>query len=246
MSLERIFICPDVHVPYHDKRAWALVMKVMGKWKPHHVVLKGDFMDMYKISDHVKDPARFLTIDDEIAITIGCLKQVKALGAKNNVYVFGNHEDRLRRELFKKMPELYNHVKLEKMLKLDELGFKYIMYKEDYKIGKQYVTHDTGTAGKNAANTSLDTYQDNIWTGHTHRMKYTIENDREGEEHISASFGWLGDVSKIDYMVKVKCIRYWNLGFGVAYLDTATQNVYSVPVPIIGYTCVVEGKLYSG
>jgi hypothetical protein len=46
-------------------------------------------------------------------------------------------------------------------------------------------------------------------------------------------------------MHKVKAKKDWSHGFGIAYLEPKTGHVYVVPVPIIGNTVLIEGKLIS-
>jgi len=72
-----------------------------------------------------------------------------------------------------------------------------------------------------------------------------VEGNANGDRHVSAMFGWLGDVEEIDYMHRVKAMKDWSLGFGIGYLDTATDIVYVIPVPIIKGTCLIEGKLIT-
>jgi hypothetical protein len=57
-----------------------------------------------------------LKLKEEVEETIKNLKRVKAIGAKNNVYLGGNHEDRLERYLMAKAPELYNIISTPKIL----------------------------------------------------------------------------------------------------------------------------------
>jgi hypothetical protein len=59
-------------------------------------------------------------------------------------------------------------------------------------------------------------------------------------------FGWLGDVSKITYAHRIQAMRDWMLGFGIAYLEPRTGYVHMQPVAIVGYRCVVGGKLFTG
>jgi predicted phosphodiesterase len=242
-KLEKILFIPDTHVPYHDRDAFNLMLKAGKLFKPDHVIILGDFADFYGVSSHSKDPNRSLKLKEEVEQTKAALKQVKALGAKNNAFVAGNHEDRLERYLRDKAPELYDFVSIPKILGIEENGFSYTPYKQSYRIGKLNVTHDTGTAGRFAHYKSLDTFQHNIVIGHTHRLGYAVEGNAQGERHVTAMFGWLGDVKEIDYMHQVKAAKDWTLGFGIGYLDTSTQVVYVTPVPIIKNTCLIEGKL---
>lgn len=244
-KLEKILFVPDTHIPYHDKKAWELMLEAMKSFKPDHVIVGGDFIDNYAVSSHNKNPNRSLLLEQEVNDTKKELDRLKALGAKNNVFVSGNHEDRLERYLMTKAPELFNFISTDKVLELKQKGFKYIPYKETYKLGKLNVTHDTGTAGLYAHYKALDVYQHNIVINHTHRIGYTVQGSATNDRHVAAMFGWLGDVEQVDYMHKVKARKDWSLGFGIGYLDPKTGNVYLVPIPIVNYTCLVEGKLYA-
>jgi predicted phosphodiesterase len=244
-KLEKILFIPDCHVPYHDKDAFNLMLKAGKAFKPDHAIILGDFADFYGVSSHSKDPNRALKLKEEIESTKEALDLIVNLGAKNNVFVSGNHEDRLERYLRDKAPELFNFISIPKILELKEKGFKYTPYKQAYKIGKLNVTHDTGVAGRFAHYKALDTFQHNIIIGHTHRIGYAVEGDAQGQRHLGAMFGWLGDVNEIDYMHQVKARKEWSLGFGIGYLDTKTGVVYLNPVPIINGTVLIEGKVIS-
>lgn len=244
-KLEKILFIPDTHVPYHDKDAFNLMLKAAKIFKPDHTIILGDFADFYGVSSHSKDPNRALKLKEEIEETKTALDLVINIGAKNNVFVAGNHEDRLERYLRDKAPELFNFISIQKILELKEKGFKYTPYKQAYKIGKLNITHDTGVAGRYAHYKALDTFQHNVLIGHTHRIGYAVEGDAQGSRHVTAMFGWLGDVNEIDYMNQVKARKDWSLGFGVGYMDIKTGVVYLVPIPIINGTCLLEGKLIT-
>jgi len=244
-KLEKILLISDAHIPYEDKKAFELMLKVGQALKPDHVIIMGDFVDMYSVSAHSKDPNRALNLKDEIKQAKLRLMQVKNLNAKNNVFIAGNHESRLERYLCDKAPELFNLVNIPALLDLDKLGFTYIPYKHEYKLGKLHLTHDCGEAGRYAHYKALDTFQKNVIICHTHRMGYTVDGNAEGERHLGAMLGWLGDWSQVDYMHRVKVARDWCLGFGVGFLDTKTKCVYITPVPIVEYTVCVNGILYK-
>jgi predicted phosphodiesterase len=245
IKLEKILLIPDSHFPYEDKKAFELMLKVGKAFKPDHSIILGDFIDCYSVSSHSKNPQRSLKLTEEVNATKVALDKVKALGAKNNVFVSGNHEDRLERYLMDKAPELFDFISTPHILDLTKKGFKYIPYKQAYKIGKLNVTHDTGVAGRYAHYKSMDAFQHNVVIGHTHRLGYAVEGNAQGERHVTAMFGWLGDVEQVDYMNRIKAVRDWSLGFGIGYLNPKNGVVYLVPIPIINYTCCVEGKLYS-
>ncbi len=250
-NLERILIIPDQHFPFNDKKYWKLLMQVGKTFKPHNIIILGDFIDNYSVSSHDKDPRRKTCLDDEIESAINGLKDVKKLKAKNNVFISGNHEYRLERMLMKESPETFKLLSnkggdpTKKILTLDELGFKYVPYRQHYKLGKAFFTHDVGEAGRFAHVKAGDTYHKNIIIGHTHTIGYAVQGDAYGDKYVNAMFGWGGDNSSIDYMHKAKIVKNWALGFGVGYLDKATGFIYLYPVPVVKYSCVVEGKFYK-
>lgn len=241
--LKKILLIGDAHIPYEDKKAFDLMLRAARRFKPDIVVINGDFADFYGVSSHNKNPARALQLDKEMAAVINRLKQLKAIGARDNYFIGGNHEDRLERYLRDKAPELHNFISIPSVLKLKELGFKYVAYKQHMNIGKLYITHDVGVAGRYSHYTAVNTFQKSIATGHTHRIGYAVEGDARGKRHVTAMFGWLGDVNEVDYQSRMKSTRDWSLGFGIGYVDTTTDNVYLTPVPIINYTVVINGQL---
>lgn len=244
MSLEPILFVPDCHIPYHDKRAWQLTLHVARALRPRHILVLGDFADFYAVSSHSKDPARTSRrrLRAEMEAARACRSDLDGLGATNKVFVAGNHEDRLTRYLMDKAPELYDldGVQIPELLGLK--GWTYVPYKEDYRLGKLWATHDVGYAGRYGAQRLLDTYQHCIVGGHTHRLSYIVEGNAAGEAHVAATFGWLGSAKRADYMHRVKAAKDWALGFGIGFLETKTGVVHITPVPIVMYRCVVLGR----
>lgn len=245
MKVEKILIIPDTHCPYHDKKAWRILEKSADKIKPDHVIILGDFADFYSVSSHSKNPERAFKLEEEISETIKLLKVVKSFGAKNNIFIAGNHEDRLTRYLQDKAPELFPLTGIPSVLKLKELGYKYIPYKREYKLGKVNFTHDLGKAGVSAHRQAVTEFRESAVIGHTHRMSYEITGTAGGKSHVGAMFGWLGNFEEVDYMHNAVSKAHWSHGFGLGYFTPKNGFIYLTPVPIIKYTCIVEGKLIS-
>mgnify|MGYP003335278505 CR=1 FL=1 len=243
--LEPILIVSDAHIPYHDRRAFDLMLRVGRTLKPTHLIIIGDFLDFYAVSAHSKDPNRARQLEVEIGAGADALDQLDQLGAQRKVYISGNHEARLERYLADKAPELFNLVDVPSLLDLKRRGWVHVPYRKDRQLGKLHLTHDVGSAGRNAVFRCLDTYQHSVVTGHTHRLAYIVEGNALGEFKLSAQFGWLGDAKHVDYMQSAKVLKDWALGFGVGYLNPKTGYVYLTPVPIVKYTCVVNGRMYE-
>ena len=243
--LTKVMFLGDAHVPYDDRRARALVRQVGAAWKPDWLVGLGDLADFYSVSDHLKDPKRAHRFKWELGQVNQFLDELDAFGAERKIYVAGNHEDRYDRYLQRQAPELHEVVSIPEALRLEDRGWEYVPYKDHTRIGKLYITHDVGSSGRQSVFKSLEAYEHSVLTGHSHRLAYIVEGNAAGEYKVSAQFGWLGDVNKIDYMHRVQAKKNWALGFGIGYLDEDTGIVYVTPIPIVKYTCVVEGRLYK-
>lgn len=242
--LEPVLIVPDTHAPYHDERAWRLMMKAAKVVQPRHVVCMGDLADCFTISRHSKNPLRHGQLEDELAIVREKRQELDALEPTGRkIFIEGNHEDRLRRYIEERAPELYTLLDTDRALALTDNDWEFVPYKHHTKLGKVYFTHDTGHSGKYAVYRSLDAFQHSVVTCHTHRLAYLVEGDATGAQLVSASFGWLGDVEQVDYMHTISAKRNWALGFGLGYLNPATGLLYLQPVPIVDYSVVVNGKL---
>ncbi len=252
--LARVLFITDMHSPYHDKRAINLMEKVALGIGVNKVICGGDAADFYAVSTHNKDPKRRDTFFDEVKVTNRLLRRIEGwlhagrmqpiwLGPQLE-FLMGNHEFRLDRYIQERAPEMDGIVSADGLLGLSENGWKVTAYKDHTTAGKLYITHDIGKAGASAVKDAMNSYQDNIVINHLHRIIYLVEGNAKGTPHVAACFGWLGDVTKVDYMHRVKANRDWALGFGIGYLR-ANGFVYLQPVPIIDYTAVVEGRLFT-
>jgi hypothetical protein len=70
-------------------------------------------------------------------------------------------------------------------------------------------------------------------SGNCHKLEYFVTGCARGVAHVGASFGWLGDPDKADYMHAIKAKRDWAHGFGVGLMDETTGVTYLQPIPIV-------------
>lgn len=243
-KMKKVLFGSDIHIPYHSKPGTRLFLNVAEDWQPDTIVLGGDVWDAYCVSGFSKDPNRETQVDAELEEVNEFLDALDESGAKRKIWVNGNHEERMERILSSNAPQFYNMVKLEKLLKLKQRGWEFIPYKDHIQVGKVFFTHDVGSTGRNMAFKALDAYQHSVVTGHGHRLQYIVESNATGESMVSAQFGWLGDITKVDYMHKIKATRDWALGFGTGHLRD-NGLLHLAPIPIVQNSCVVDGKLYT-
>jgi hypothetical protein len=118
----------------------------------------------------------------------------------------------------------------------------FVPYRKTYKLGRLYLTHDTGKAGPNAHRQARDAHMGNTIIGHTHRMAYEVKGTFQGQPHLAAMFGWLGDADKAGTYLHEAASSDWAHGFGLGYMEE-DGTVHVQPVPIINGKALVEGRL---
>lgn len=244
MALKKLVIFHDVHAPYHSRAAWNLLCQVGKAFKPDIVACLGDWLDCAPLSVHVNNPVEVQSLDAELAAHEQQLSDVEAWGASQHIWCLGNHEHRFFRLTWEKVPQLATRLSLEQLYRPGRLSaWTLVPYRQDFKLGKLYLTHDCGHAGKYSTYHTLNTYQHSVVHGHAHRLSYVVENNAVGESKVGAQFGWLGDPAQVSWQYRAK-VAPWSQGFGVGYLDSTSGRVYLTPIPIVQDTCVVEGRLY--
>lgn len=241
-ELKRVLFIPDAHTPYHDKKAleYLLIDKILPSFSWDTICILGDWWDNYSISNHLKTPTRERSWKRESQQGKDLLHRIGMFGNRR-ILVKGNHEKWLEKLLADKAPALYEEV-IDKTHSPE--GWEIVEYMESTYIGKLHITHDLGYSGMQSTQQSLSACGDNIIIGHNHNMTYVVRGNAKGECHVGASFGWLGDYRRIDYRHRMRARRDWVLGFGVGYV-LPSGVVFVVPVPIINYSAVVEGRLFK-
>lgn len=92
----------DRHGVHADPRAEAVLYQVLKDVQPEIVINVGDDVDCYAISSFDRNPARAQTLQDEIDNTRAHLHQVSQIVPNADKYwLEGNHEDRLRRTIWR-------------------------------------------------------------------------------------------------------------------------------------------------
>ena len=241
-AFKKVLFIPDVHVPYHDRAAWKVLIKSIKAFQPDILVVLGDFADCFSVSKHDKSPDRVTLLHKEIDSVRDHLEQLEGLEIKRKIYVAGNHEHRLERYITQKAPELFGLVDIPTLLHLPENGWEYVEYKNHINIGDLAVSHDYGSAGQTAHRTATQRLGVPVVIGHTHRAASISRKSFHGKHIQSAMFGWLGDSSEIDYMHQASAKTNWCLGFGIGDLLKSGEVILH-HIPIVKNTAILEGEV---
>lgn len=232
-----------MHVPNHDAAAVLTTLRAINFLQPSYVVVLGDFADFASLSGHDRDrPTRESLQQEAVAVNTMLTAIETASPEAKRIYIQGNHEHRLDRYLMRTAEQVFPFVRFQDIINLTQ--WTYVPYRSSYKLGKLYLTHDTGRAGINAHRYARDSHMGNTIIGHTHRMAYEVKGTFQGQPHLAAMFGWLGDAKKAAEYAHEANSSDWVHGFGIGYMEQ-DGVVHVTPVPIINGKALVEGRLIS-
>jgi hypothetical protein len=139
-------------------------------------------------------------------------------------------------------PELYPFISFPDLLQLHGT-WQWVKFGEDIRLKSINYTHcvNPRMGGPNANARARDIYEGNIVIGHVHWLAINYKGNAKNEQHVGASFGWLGNPDKADYLHKIEA-RRWTHGIGIGYIVNNITHLY--PVPFINRQCVIEGRVF--
>lgn len=236
-------VLSDMHFPYHDQRALHEVERFVGELKPDLLLYPGDVMDFYSISTFDKNPNRQETLQTELTMAGNMFSRHHKLTPNTRmIFELGNHEDRLRRFLWSKAPELSSLecLAVEGLFRLQDSGVEMVPYAEGVMLnGNFLVTHGEiirAHSGYTAKGMS-DKYGGSGIHGHSHRLGSYYRRDRFG-----VSGWWEGGCLcnlEPDYITHPN----WQQGFSVVTFRRG--RFWVEQVPIIHNRFIYGGRVYG-
>lgn len=188
-KVQRDIVISDLHIPFHDPFAWDLTLAVVQTIRPQQLVIAGDALDFWKLSVYDKDPGRMddSGLQKEIDLWKSMIKQLQRATTKGCLYNFlpGNHEDRLRRYLWRH-PELHGlrALDLPSLLSLPELNIGF--HEHEYELVPRHLLVKHGrfirkySAYSARAELENERFSISTITGHTHRLGTHYTRTRRG------------------------------------------------------------------
>lgn len=252
MLIKRAVFIPDTHVGVeideelsHDERAWQLVIDIIKEIKPDYIFHLGDLGEYHATTGHPKHPQIRALLKDEIYEVIKKLKQLREAAPNSEIeLVEGNHTFRVARYIQSRAPDLFDTIRIEELLKLDELNIKFHRYGPNQLVKVPGVTdlycrHEPYGA---SAQASAKNAMVNLIHGHTHRLNKEPITSADGRTFTSIGAGCLvnKNCKLYDY---VKKRANWQLGFVVVdILEDGTW--FDHQVEIKDYKCSFDGVIW--
>ena len=127
----KVIIINDTQIPFQEKRTLAAIERFWDDFQPDLEIYNGDIFDFYEISSFDKNPSRTFRLQDELDVARAWLYgRAERNPNARRILIEGNHEDRLRRWLWKKGPEVSSLrvLSVESLLGLDEMKIESLAY----------------------------------------------------------------------------------------------------------------------
>ncbi len=160
----------DMQVPFHDKASVKAVLRFALEFDPTHLVVPGDAMDFYQMSAFDKNPSRQFRFKDELETGHRVIRDIELATPKADRYwIDGNHEDRMRRWLWRHGAAIAGLPSLEPQQLLHLDAWTYLTYGSSVDIMGVIVEHGE-MAGVNTAGRMLVKRGKSGICGHTHRF----------------------------------------------------------------------------
>lgn len=159
-EFERVYIFGDVQIgfwrdngsltPFHDEAAIDASLQMLARYRPHRVVIIGDFLDFPELGKYRKEPAFAFTLNPAIAYATELLAKIRAIVGPDCIidFVPGNHEARLTSAIVDNLAALYgirrpgdqfSLLSIPYLLQFEKLN---IRCAEQYPSGQVWLTDD--------------------------------------------------------------------------------------------------------
>ena len=210
-------VLQDTHHPYHDQRALHEVEVFIGEYQPDLLIYPGDMSDFYGLSKFDKNPNRRGKLQAELNLTASMFGRHRKLAPNARmIFEFGNHEDRLRRHLWKNDEELesLDCLRVPELYKLRDSEVECVDYEEGVMInGVFMVTHSDlirAHSGYTAKGMS-DKHGGSGLHGHSHRLGSYYKRNRFGV------YGWWENGCLCDLNPDYVTNPNWQQGFSLVH-----------------------------
>lgn len=231
-DIETHLVINDIHAPYYNKDILKLVLKFAKKLDPDKLINMGDGVDCPSISKFDRRLERVTTIAQDFKAGYDVNGMVAdAVGDSEKFYLLGNHEDRFNSYL-SRHHAMEGLVDMDKMIGLDDFGYKSIPYGDEYVYNGFHYMHGTSVrkfAGYTAKGELYDQWVSGMM-GHTHRSGKCCVSNKSGGDFGFWENGCLCDFTLAWEWFK-KPFPNWQYCISVVKFVEDKFNVHQINIP---------------
>jgi len=244
----------DTHFPNQDNAVLAIVRQIAEMLRPNFLVHMGDLLDCYELSDFDQNPYRIDNIQSEIDLGRSHLAQMRLASPESSfLFLEGNHEDRLRRTLWRlkgpsaalaQLTAFKQAITWPSLLGLNEMGVTFVPY--DSKQAKKkflpkWILKHGNIVRKYSGYTArgeMEKYGRSGSSGHSHRLGVHMRQDHNGN-HCWVETGCTCSLEP-EYMSDPD----WQQGCVVLTFEPVTGAFQAEPIYIYNGLAVWRGCVY--
>jgi len=215
------FLTGDWHVPYHDNRALTAMLQALYEEKPTHIGLMGDLIDFYSLSHYLRNPSRIHRLQEDIDRLVLILHIVRNYAPQAKIYyLIGNHEDRLRRFLWR-TPELVSlrALSLPILLNLEREKIELVPEPALFVSSQFVITHGTCVRKRSGytAHAEIERFGLSGASGHTHRLAFITKR------YPKQLLRWIETGCLCQLSSEYCPYPDWQHGYGIAVLSKSGE-----------------------
>ena len=239
----KVAVIGDIHNPYQDQTALALVEDFLITMQPDVLVYNGDVNDFYQLSKFDKDPSRMDRLQADLNNTKKMFKHhAEILPKARKILIKGNHEDRWERFLRTSAPvlECLDCLELDRLFGLKTFGIKTVEYEEGLMINGVFLILHSDIVSIHSAYTAKRLYEKHGGCGmcnHTHRGGSFYKRDRFG------TWGWWENFCLCrldpDWIMNPN----WQHGFSLIHFRD--ERFWVEQIPIIKDKFMYAGEIFE-
>jgi predicted phosphodiesterase len=213
----KILVISDLHLPYHDEKAIEVALMKGKSEKVNIIILLGDLLDMYQMSQWVKDPK-----NPNMAFEIETCREFLQMLRKefpdaDIIWKEGNHEARWQTYFYRNAPDVavLPGMTVYDYMNVEQYGVQVVREHRPISVSTLllYHGHELPRGLTNPVNQARGQWlraTANMIAGHGHRTSTHIERSATGQIFSNWSIGCLCDLTP-----QYAPINKWNHGFGI-------------------------------
>ena len=244
----RLVILSDAQIPFIDEPLLAAVLRFVDDFKPNDLIINGDWIDAYEISDFDKRPQRLFDLQTEFEQAGDTIDDLRSrIAPKGKVWwIDGNHEERINRTIWRHAQGFaFMAGDIVSGLALEARTAGYVPYGKHIDYLGFTVTHGNYVSQHSAytAKKHADRYHSSGCNGHTHRAGSYSYRDGRGKSHTWFEIGCLCRMD-LEY---VRGVANWQQAFmcGTVMNGALHTQLVRVIETAGGRGFMVEGKFYK-